>query len=782
MSSPQWIRLQAPMHTRKTLAPLLLLLALAIGAGSVSAAPSENPAGPRGAAAYDAGNPRVEAELLVDAAELRAGSVVRLGVLFKLDPGWHIYWRNPGESGLPTELAYDAAGAQIGPVRWPVPEVFQESNGLLTTYGYADQVLLASEAVVAPLWVGAAHISLVADFIACDIGCIPGRIELVGEFPVTASGRPASRTTTALFDEWADKLPIPAENLGLAASLLHSQSAVRPSDSFQTAIEVRCADPSAGCSGIRLARVEPAEAYLPEAPLGVDFRVEGYEPGSEGGFAVVVSGSASSRAPGDLEQRIRGLVPVAFASGDVRHVVVEGSLPRAAKGRAVIDIESPLWRVQGGFAPPAPDFGFLYVLGLALLGGLILNLMPCVLPILAVKVFHVAELAHQSRRQVLGHGVAYTTGVLVSMGVLAAIVTALRAAGTAVGWGFQFQEPLFVASICTLLVVFALNLFGVFEVSFQPSAAANVGVEATGVRRSFFEGLLAVVLATPCSAPFLGTAVGFAFASTTPVIFGVFLAIGVGLAAPFALITAVPAWARIVPRPGAWMLSVRKVLGFSLVGWAVWLLWLVGRALGVDVQAAVLAFLVAVAFAVWVFGRVQEGSSSSLRVTATALVVAAFVVFGLVALPLQDSLGRPESDVVANATSPDHAWRAWDRAAIREELGRGRPVFVDFTADWCITCKVNEAVVLEDSRVESELERLDVATFKADWTRYDDEIRQVLASFGRAGVPMYLVYDPDAPGEPRLLPELLTVDLVVEALRSAADAPDTRFSLAGEKS
>jgi len=768
------------MYTRKTRVPLLLLLAIA--AGSAWAAPGETPAGLRGASAYDAGNPRVEAELLVDAAELRAGSVVRLGVLFDLDPGWHIYWRNPGESGLPTELAYESTAVRVGPVRWPVPEVFQESDGLLTTYGYADRVLLASEAVVQPMWVGAARISVVADFVACEIGCIPGRIELVGEFPVTAEGRPASSTTTALFDDWADELPILADDLGLSTSLLHSQSAVRPRDVFQTAIEVRCTDPAAGCDGVRLASVEAAEAYLPEAPPGVDFRADGYEPESPDGFALVVSGRASARAPGDLQQRLRGLVPVALATGDVRHVVVEGMLPRAETDAAVIDIESALWEVRGGFAAPSSNFGFLYVLGLALLGGLILNLMPCVLPILAVKVFHVAEMAHQSRRQVLGHGVAYSGGVLVSMAALAAIVTALRAAGTAVGWGFQFQEPLFIVSICTVLVVFALNLFGVFEVSFQPRVGASVGSEATGVRRSFFEGLLAVVLATPCSAPFLGTAVGFAFASTTPVIFGIFLAIGVGLAAPFALVTVVPGWARIVPRPGPWMLSVRKVLGFALVGSAVWLLWLVGRTSGVDAQAAVLAFLVVVAFALWIFGRVQEGATSSFRVTATALAVVGFVLAGLVSLPLQESVGRSEVGVIEQASQSDAAWRPWDQAAIREELRRGRPVFVDFTADWCITCKVNESVVLADSRVESELERLDVATFKADWTRYDDEIRQVLARFGRAGVPMYLVYAPDAPAEPRLLPELLTVDLVIEALRSAADAPSQGLTLAGDKS
>lgn len=752
---------------KQNLVVLLTIPLLAIATAAVAAQPETTP-GARGQAAWDAGNPRVEAELLVDAAELRPGQVARVGVLFEMDRGWHIYWRNAGESGLPTELEYDVTRARVGPIRWPVPEVFRESDGFLTTYGYSDQVLLASEAVVEPGPPGSARIHVIADFVTCQIGCIPDRIELVREIPISAAGRPASPTTTALFDEWARRLPVRAEDFGIEVTTTHSQSAVRPGDSFQTAFEIRCAEPAAGCAGARLAPVESFEAFVPEAVEGVELQAVGQAPAEAGGFALVVSGRASADAPGTLAQRLRGLVPVAFESG-VAHVVVEASLPRAAKNALVLDIESPLWAVRGGFHAPASGLGLLYALGLALLGGLILNLMPCVLPVLAIKVFHVAELAHQSRRVVVGHGLAYTGGVLASMGALAVIVRGLRAAGTAVGWGFQFQEPVFVAAICTLLVAFALNLFGVFEVTFQPASAARLGAEATGLRRSFFEGLLAVILATPCTAPFLGTAVGFAFASTTPVIFGIFLAIGVGLAAPYALVTLVPAWAGIVPRPGRWMETVRKALGFSLVATVVWLLWVVGRSVGVDAQALLLGFLVVVAFALWIFGGLQQVSSSGLVATA-GIAVAGLVVLGLAALPLAGSGSRASDEALLDASLPGTPWRPYDLAVIGQELARGRPVFVDFTADWCITCKVNESVVLRDARVESELERLGVATFKADWTLYDEEIRQVLASFGKAGVPMYLVYAPGSPADPEVLPELLTVDLVVEALRDAAGA------------
>ena len=751
---------------------LLALAALAV------ASPVWGASGPavqaRGAGAYDSGNPRVEAMLVVDAAELAPGESVRVGVLFELDPGWHIYWRNAGESGLPTELDYRFPGARVGPIRWPVPKVFRESDGFLTTYGYSTEVLLASEAVVEARGPGMARIEVEADFVTCQIGCIPGSITLGRDIPVTPSGKSGPGTVSELFDTWEQRLPHPADALGIEVEALHSQNAVRPNDEFKTALTLRCTAPA--CGGLRLAPAESYEAFLPEPVEALDLQPVGHDGSAEDGFSLVLAGRAFADEPGELEQPIRGLIPVQMAGRETVHVRVSTTLPRAAEGALVLDNASPLWAVAGGFVPrpSAPGLGLLYALGLALLGGLVLNLMPCVLPVLAIKVFHVAELAHESRRTVLGHGVAYTTGVLASMAALAAIVVGLRLAGTAVGWGFQFQEPLFVAAICTLLVVFALNLFGLFEVTFQPAGAAGVGAEATGYRRSFFEGLLAVILATPCTAPFLGTAVGFAFASSTGVIFGIFLAIGFGLAAPYALVTLVPGWARIIPRPGAWMIQVRRALGFSLVATVVWLLWVVGRSVGVDAQALLLGYLVAVSFGVWVFGSLQRTGRTGLALSSGAAVATA-AVLGLGALPLEPQARTAQATSPAPAaTAASEAWRPWDPDAIAAELARGRPVFVDFTADWCITCKVNESVVFEDERFKSEIERLDFATFLADWTLYDEEIRAVLASFGKAGVPMYLVYRPDAPTEPQVLPELLTVDIVLEALRSAVGPPGTR--------
>ena len=754
------------------LAPLLLLLLLLSPSPSLGASGAPDGDSARGADGYDEGDPRVEAELLVDAADLRPGETVRVGVLFRMDPGWHIYWRNAGGSGLPTRLDWSFEGARLGPIRWPAPEVFREADGFLTTYGYRDEVLLSNLAEIGPRGPGPMRLSVTAEFVTCRVGCIPGSIALSRVLHVTSRGRPASTAVHAVFARYEERIPKPADAYGLRAEVSYSQSAIRPGDAFRSALVVRCDDATAGCRGVRLAAEDAWEAFVPDLVPEVELEAVGHE-ATDDGFVLVLKGRAFSKDPGVREQRLRGLVPV-LLEGSRTLVEVDAPLPRAAAGESVSTVSDPLLSLAGGFAPRRASLSLVYALGLALLGGLILNLMPCVLPILAIKVFRVAELAHESRRTLVGHGAAYSAGVLFSMTILAALVCGLRAAGIAVGWGFQFQQPIFVAAICTLLVVFALNLFGVFEVTFQPAAAARLGAEATGLRRSFFEGLLAVVLATPCTAPFLSTAVGFAFASPPPVIFGIFLAIGLGLAAPYAVVTLVPAWSRIVPRPGAWMQRVRQGLGFSLVATVVWLLWVVGRTVGIDAQALLLGYLVGVAFLVWVFGSVQESGRRSL-VGATGVACAALAGLGLSVVPLETGRRGPAAGAAPSAAvevvpTGDDSWRAWDVSAVQDELRRGRIVFVDFGADWCITCKVNEKVVFDDERVKRELDRLDVATFKADWTLYDDGIRQVLASHGKAGVPMYLLYRPDAPGDPEVLPELLSVDLVLEALRSAAGA------------
>ncbi len=394
-------------------------------------------------------------------------------------------------------------------------------------------------------------------------------------------------------------------------------------------------------------------------------------------------------------------------------------------------------------------------LAFAFLGGLLLNLMPCVLPVLALKAFALADLAGRSRRECAAHGAGYVAGVMATMLALAALVLALRAAGSAVGWGFQFQEPAYSLGLAALLVVLALNLFGVFEVA-APAGLASVGARAAGVTRSFFDGLLAVALATPCSAPFLGTAVGFAFASPAPLTLAIFGALGLGLAAPLALVVAVPGLASRLPRSGAWMGGLRTLLGFALLASACWLLWIFGRLAGVDALGAALAFLIALALSAWIFGLQQQAERGP-----RGLVVGAAVA--LAAFALLRPLAHAEAP---RAQSTSEAETSYSPEQVASSLRAGRPVFLTFTADWCLTCKANERAVIASERVQAELARQHYSVLKADWTRRDESIRRELARYGRAGVPLYVIWQPAAPDAPRVLPELLTVELLVEALRA----------------
>ena len=495
------------------------------------------------------------------------------------------------------------------------------------------------------------------------------------------------------------------------------------------------------------------------------------------GFSLVLNAHAYAAEPQLDGQRLRGLVPLA-RPGAHTHLEVDVPLALAPAGA-----DSAAFEVVAALRTPLPGEGheeetashsgvagvsLAWALVLGLLGGLILNLMPCVLPVLAIKVFGIADLARAERSHVVKHGVAYLAGVLASMAVLAGVVVALRAAGTAVGWGFQLQDPAFLAVICTVLVIFAMNLFGVFEITLQPSGpgpSSQAGPAKPA--RSFFEGTLAVVLATPCTAPFLGTAVGFAFASEAAVIFAVFASVGVGLAAPYVLVTLVPGWSRFIPRPGAWMLRVRQALGFSLLATVVWLAWVAGRAIGINAEALLLAHLIAIAFLVWIFGAVQA-AARPVATRVVAVVTAVLAVVSLAVLPLAPQERDPST--LQGSSSDGIDWLAFDPVAIERARAAGRPVFVDFTADWCITCKVNEALVLSDEAVREELVRWDFASFKADWTLRDDAITRALAQWGRAGVPMYLVYPADPTKPPQLLPELLTLGATLEALRVAGQA------------
>jgi thiol:disulfide interchange protein DsbD len=402
------------------------------------------------------------------------------------------------------------------------------------------------------------------------------------------------------------------------------------------------------------------------------------------------------------------------------------------------------------------------VLGAAFLGGLILNLMPCVLPVLSLKVFSLIRHAGENPGTAWKQGVAFTVGVVISFWVLAGLLIALRAAGNHLGWGFQMQSPGFVLALIFLFFLLGLNLFGVFElgtslVGLDAKASGRVG---SGLTSSFLNGALATLAATPCTAPFMGSSVGFAAEQPPFVALLVFTALALGMAAPYLLLTIFPAALRFVPKPGAWMETVRQIMGFLLLATVIFLIYVFGALVGSEQIPALLAVLLVAGLAAWIYGRwAGPGNAATVRLIALVLT--------LVALDYAICRGVELSHAMPATTTQESSdgWQPWTPAAVDQALAQNKPVFVDFTAAWCLSCKVNEQVALETDAVRQAFAQKKVALFRADWTHSDPTISAVLEKYHRDGVPLYLLYSPAAKDSPQILPEVLTPGTVLEALR-----------------
>jgi thiol:disulfide interchange protein DsbD len=415
----------------------------------------------------------------------------------------------------------------------------------------------------------------------------------------------------------------------------------------------------------------------------------------------------------------------------------------------------------------------------AFVGGVILNVMPCVLPVISIKVLSLIQHANMKPKEMRRHGWAYTGGIVASFLLLAAFVAVLKGGGEAVGWGFQFQSPLFVAGLASVVFAFGLSMLGVFEIMGVSGDKISKAEHTTrrmlkadlekadhdSLAGSFVNGVFATVLATPCTAPFLGAALGFAFTQPLPVIVLTFVCVGFGLAFPFLLLAFVPAWTRFLPRPGDWMNTFKALMGFLLMATVVWLLDVLGKQVGAQGLTQMLAYIGLLGLAAWVWGRFGNVMREAASRRRAAVVAAVLVVAGAGALL------RFEPVAVAGAVETDEhgiTWKAFSEDEVRAVAAGGQPVFIDFTAAWCWTCKVNESAVINTDPVREVFKAHNVATFKGDWTNRDPAIGEYLRRHGRAGVPMYVVIPPGKPDAPVVLPEVITKDMVVEAIEKAA--------------
>jgi thiol:disulfide interchange protein/DsbC/DsbD-like thiol-disulfide interchange protein len=684
----------------------------------------------------------VEAELISENAALAPGRSATVALRLQIEEGWHTYWRNPGDSGLPTTLDWKMPpGFRAGVIEWPAPKALQV--GPLVNYGYDGTVLhLIKLDVPADLKPGSTvDFAARADWLVCKETCIPDGADLKLSLPVAEPAAADARWAPVVSAARA-ALPKPlnggwhaeARGDGQKVILTLAPPAGAPDPGamrFFAYTEGRI-EPSAPQSLARMAN----GAYMLTLPVA-------YRLGS--GFSKldgVVTSSDGFANSNTVAQAVVVDVPLTGA-------IVAGPKPAFDDGA-----------ISAAAAGPMASLTFGAAVLLALAGGIILNLMPCVFPILSLKALSLTNASHDDLRASRLSGVLFAVGIVLTFVALALVLLTLRAAGEQVGWGFQLQSPAVVTALAALFFILALNLSGVFEFGSLLPGAGDLRMR-NRYADALLSGVLAVIIASPCTAPFMGAALGFALAQPSAATIGVFVALGVGMALPFVLLSWFPGWRRVLPRPGAWMTRLKQVLAFPLYATVAWLIWVIGAQVDNDAVVRLLATLLIIAFALWAWRTFKSGAARGWSVAALVAAACALVV----AWPLlrADASANASSVPIASSRG-DNAWLPYTPARLAELTSSGRAVFVDFTAAWCVTCQVNKRLVLNSADVREAFARKNVALVRADWTRRDPAITRALTALGRNGVPVYVLYRPGR--EPLLLPEVLQTTLVVNALEA----------------
>ncbi len=680
--------------------------------------------------------PEVRAELVAYAPQgVGKGAPVELGLLLQHQPGWHTYWKNPGDSGLPTELRWTLPeGLQTSAVHWPTPHKIK--IGRLANFGYEDTVLLPVTVTVTPSFRPtpsasdiAVHLS--ASWLVCRTECIPQD----GEFELRLPLQGSVATQRTLFDAARAARPTPlvgkvqaqldGESLLLSAQGLPPQWQGKAIAVFPEAVDVFVTTASATPSDpVRKTEITGAATAAPPEAGTQTWR------GATWSARLPLSPQRSARpAQIGLLLALDGLSVQTLAD-------VSGTWPdKATSAPASSDVATAPLRA---LAAPGDTGGLWWALVAAFVGGLILNLMPCVFPVLAIKVLGFASHSDEgsvSRRVI---GMAYTAGVVLSMAALGGALLALRAGGEQLGWGFQLQSPAVVSALAVLFTLIALNLLGLLEWgNLVPSGLAGLQLRHPAADAAL-SGVLAVAVASPCTAPFMGASLGLALTLPTWQAMGIFVALGLGLALPFALASSLPQLARLLPRPGVWMLHLRQFMAFPMAATVLWLVWVLGHLDGMDAAASLTVLLWCMALTVWAL-NLQGRSRWVFATLALALSLAALRTVGPNVL---QTPAAPAEPPLASDSAVQGAWQAWSAKRVSTELQAGHPVFVDFTAAWCITCQYNKQTTLSQDAVLQDFAARRVSLLRADWTQRDPAITQALAELGRSGVPVYVLYAP----------------------------------------
>jgi len=701
-----------------------------------------------------------QAKLLLSADTAKPGDTILVGVDLKMEPGWHTYWKNPGEAGQATEIKWELPpGVTAGAIEWPLPEKLPPAE--VTTYGYENEVmLLVPLTLETNLSAGTLNLAAKVSWLECKEVCIPAGADVQAALVVGSETKTSA--DAALIESWEKKVPFTLT--GSATD--HAWWEAPASGDTRTLVIGHLTPKPTNTITFDFIKYDSAD-FFPEA--SEHYEIQGPTEITSAFASDIRLRKVVKKFDGDWPTQILGVLVLQhgnWRNGNEARLTVADEPPADAGASEKLFAPKP-----PAPALPLPSPILWQMLLYAFIGGLILNIMPCVLPVIALKILGFVGEARSDPGRVRKLGLIYALGVLVSFLALAEIVIGVKSAGHHAGWGMQFGNPVFIVCLITLVTLVALNLFGVFEVVPGGRALNAAGELASkpGAGGAFFNGVLATALATPCTAPFLSIALGFAFSQPPATIVLIFLTVGLGLSAPYVVLSWNPAWLKLLPKPGAWMEKFKIAMGFPMLATVVWLFSVASGSYGKNVLWLGV-FLVIVAFAAWIYGEfVQRGRKHRIVATIiTLMVLAGGYVFALEkeldwreAMPMADTTGSLKESV--NGID----WQRWSPEAVAQARAEGHPVIVDFTADWCLTCQVNKKTSIEIPSVRKKLKEINAVALLGDYTHFPDSITSELNRYNRAGVPLVLVYPKKPDAEPIVLPEVLTPGIVLDALDRA---------------
>lgn len=677
------------------------------------------------AASFEAATEQVKAQLIASVNAVHADDEILIGVNQRIIPHWHTYWKNPGDSGLPIKIEYDLpAGSSAGEIQWATPNLIR--LGPVVNFGYDNEVTLLSRLKISKDAVVGSQFPIKAkvNWLVCEEACIPQEVELALELPVVDLNIDTGRGSP-LIEQARANFPLPSP----------WKITLKQHGDFLTLRIVGDELKSPSIQNI---------AFYPEEWGRITHNAK--QPRNIVDDAIELQ-LKSGDSPITTGNPLKGILAITENNGDIstRGYIVD----------VVLDEVTPNTTAEQS------DLVLSSAMLLALLGGIILNLMPCVFPVLSIKALSLLKHAQQSPTQTKLQGLAYTAGILVSFVLLGVLLILLKAGGAQIGWGFQFQSPLFVLIVEYLMFAVGLSLSGVFSIGGSIIGVGSSLTQKSGYSGSFFTGVLATIVATPCTAPFMGAALGFALSQPPFALLAVFISLGFGLALPYLLLSYSPSLQRYLPKPGVWMERLKQAMAFPMYAAAVWLVWVLVQQAGINSVVIALGGMVLISFAAWLYETTKFSGILTQRIST------GFAILALMTALIGGYFGieTTAAVIVENSeTAEEKNYEPYSAERLRALRAEGKPVFVNFTAAWCISCLVNEKVALSQSSVKDEFKKRGITYLKGDWTNRDAEITKILSEFGRSGVPLYLYYPAGINTPPEILPQILTPEIVLQTV------------------